>query len=87
LRAPEAAKKQAANLYKKIVPVYEYYGFTPPSAGVIARDLSEKIEKAIIQHCESFTKGTFPSLTFSYVSFCFSLFYFSLLLVFATFPY
>jgi hypothetical protein len=23
----------------------------------IARDLSEKIEKAIIQHCESFTKG------------------------------
>ena len=24
----------------------------------IARDLSEKIEKAIIQHCDSFTKGS-----------------------------
>ena len=34
------------------------FGFTPPSAGIIARDLSEKIEKAIIQHCESFSKGT-----------------------------
>jgi hypothetical protein len=33
---------------------------TPPSAGVIARDLSEKIEKAIIQHCESFTQGERP---------------------------
>ena len=31
--------------------------FHTPSAGVIARDLSEKIEKAIIQHCESFTQG------------------------------
>jgi hypothetical protein len=29
----------------------------PPSAGVIARDLSEKIEASTIQHCESFTKG------------------------------
>jgi hypothetical protein len=46
------------NLYAKIVPIFEDFGFTPPSAGVIARDLSEKIEKAIIQHCESFTKGT-----------------------------
>jgi hypothetical protein len=31
--------------------------FTPPSAGMIARDLSEKIEASIVQHCESFTKG------------------------------
>src|SRR5436189_1437863 len=38
-------------------PIFDDFGFTPPSAGVIARDLSEKIEKAIIQHCESFTKG------------------------------
>ena len=29
-----------------------------PSAAVIARDLSEKIETAIVQHCPSFTKGT-----------------------------
>jgi hypothetical protein len=50
--------RKLKNLYAKIVPVFEDYGFTPPSAGVIARDLSEKIEKAIIQHCESFAKGT-----------------------------
>src|SRR5262245_31296687 len=46
------------NLYAKIVPIFHSYGFTPPSAGVIARDLSEKIETSIIQHCASFTEGT-----------------------------
>lgn len=52
-----SAFRKLKNLYIKIVPIFEDFGFTPPSAGVIARDLSEKIEKAIIQHCESFTKG------------------------------
>ena len=56
--AVNSAFRKLKNLYSKIVPVFESYGFTPPSAGVIARDLSEKIEKAIIQHCDSFTKGT-----------------------------
>jgi hypothetical protein len=56
--AVNSAFRKLKNLYAKIVPVFQDYGFTPPSAGVIARDLSEKIEKAIIQHCESFTKGT-----------------------------
>ena len=56
--AVNSAFRKLKNLYAKIVPAFEDYGFTPPSAGVIARDLSEKIEKAIIQHCESFTKGT-----------------------------
>ena len=55
--AVNSAFRKLKNLYTKIVPIFEGYGFTPPSAGVIARDLSEKIEKAIIQHCESFTKG------------------------------
>jgi hypothetical protein len=55
--AVKSAFLKLNNLYKRIVPIFEDYGFTPPSAGVIARDLSEKIEKAIIQHCESFTKG------------------------------
>jgi hypothetical protein len=55
--AVNSAFRKLKNLYAKIVPVFEDYGFTPPSAGVIARDLSEKIEKAIIQHCDSFTKG------------------------------
>lgn len=36
-------------LYARILPVVEYFEFTPPSAGVIARDLSEKIEKAIVR--------------------------------------
>src|SRR5437016_13337320 len=56
--AVSSAFRKLKNLYARIVPIFEDYGFTPPSAGVIARDLSEKIEKAIIQHCESFTKGT-----------------------------
>jgi len=30
---------------------------TAPSAGVIARDLSEKIEASIVQHCFSCSKG------------------------------
>jgi hypothetical protein len=56
--AVSSAFRKLKNLYSKIQPIFEDFGFTPPSAGVIARDLSEKIEKAIIQHCESFTKGT-----------------------------
>ena len=55
--AVDSAFRKLKNLYARIVPVFEDFGFTPPSAGVIARDLSEKIEKAIIQHCESFSKG------------------------------
>jgi hypothetical protein len=55
--AVSSAFRKLKNLYTKIVPIFEDFGFTPPSAGVIARDLSEKIEKAIIQHCESFSKG------------------------------
>ena len=55
--AVNSAFRKLKNLYAKVVPIFEDYGFTPPSAGVIARDLSEKIEKAIIQHCESFSKG------------------------------
>src|SRR5687767_9579116 len=56
--AVSSAFRKLKNLYAKVVPIFEDFGFTPPSAGVIARDLSEKIEKAIIQHCESFSKGT-----------------------------
>lgn len=56
--AVNSAFRKLKNLYARIVPIFEDFGFTPPSAGVIARDLSEKIEKSIIQHCESFSKGT-----------------------------
>ena len=55
--AVNSAFRKLKNSYARIVPVFEDFGFTPPSAGVIARDLSKKIEKAIIQHCESFRKG------------------------------
>lgn len=55
--AVNSAFRKLKNLYARIVPIFEDFGFTPPSAGVIARDLSEKIEKAIVQHCESFAKG------------------------------
>lgn len=55
--AVHSAFRKLKNLYAKIVPIFASYGFTPPSAGVIARDLSEKIEASIIQHCESFVGG------------------------------
>jgi hypothetical protein len=44
-------------LYTQISPTFVEYGFTPPSPGVLARELSEKIETAIIQHCETFSRG------------------------------
>ena len=56
--AVQSAFRKLKNLYAKIVPHFDEYGFKPPSAGVIVRDLSEKIEMSIIQHCESFTRGT-----------------------------
>jgi hypothetical protein len=56
--AVNSAFRKLKNLYSSVVAIFEDFGFTPPSAGVIARDLSEKIEKAIIQHCDSFSKGS-----------------------------
>lgn len=55
--AVKSAFLKLKNLYKEITPIFEEYGFSPPSAGVIARDLSEKIESSIVQHCSSFEKG------------------------------
>jgi len=55
--AVKSAFLKLQNLYSKIIPIFNEYGFKPPSAGVIARDLSEKIELSIIQHCRTFTKG------------------------------
>src|SRR2546428_9493236 len=43
--AVNSAFRKLKNLYARIVPVFEDFGFTPPSAGVIARDLPEKIEE------------------------------------------
>ncbi len=56
--AVQSAFTKLRNLYHKVQPIFESYGFTPPSPGVIARDLSEKIETSIAQHCPSFSKGT-----------------------------
>lgn len=55
--AVQSAFTKLKNLYRQIVPIFQSYGFTAPSAGVIARDLSEKIEASIVQHCSSFSKG------------------------------
>ena len=46
-----------SNLYQEVSPIFNKYGFKPPSTGVVARDLSEKIETSIIQHCQTFEKG------------------------------
>jgi hypothetical protein len=48
--------RKLGKLYREIEPAFVRYGFTPPSPGVMARDLSEKIEVAIAQHCEAFIK-------------------------------
>lgn len=55
--AVQSAFTKLKNLYREILPIFQSYGFTAPSPGVIARDLSEKIEASIIQHCASFSKG------------------------------
>jgi len=55
--AVKSAFSRLKNLYRKITPVFTDYGFAPPSPGVMARDLSERIEKSIVQHCESFSRG------------------------------
>lgn len=49
--------RKLRNLYTEIQPAFLRYGFTPPSPGVMARDLSEKIEQAICQHCATFQPG------------------------------
>ena len=48
---------KVAKLSHAITPHYVAFGFTPPSPGAMARDLSEKIETAIIQHCPTFQKS------------------------------
>jgi hypothetical protein len=55
--AVNSAFRKLKNLYERIVPVFDDYGFKPPSAGVVARDLSEKIETSIVQHCNTFRRG------------------------------
>ena len=55
--AVESVFLKLTNLYAKVLPIFHDYGFTAQSAGVVARDLSEKIEAAIVQHCDTFAKG------------------------------
>jgi len=55
--AVKSAFLKLRNLYGRITPFFDEYGFKAPSAGVVARDLSEKIETSIIQHCRTFTRG------------------------------
>lgn len=55
--AVQSVFRKLDNLYKEIVPRFEEYGFKPPSAGVVARDLSEKVEDSICQHCSTFERG------------------------------
>ena len=55
--AVQSVFRKLDKLYAEIVPRFQYYGFRPPSAGVVARDLSEKIEESIRQHCKTFDEG------------------------------
>ena len=55
--AVRSAFRKIGNLYRELEPIFARYGLTPPSPGVIARNLSEEIERAIAQHCTAFEKG------------------------------
>ena len=55
--AAKSVFRKLENLYKKIEPIFVECGFTSSSSGVVARDLSEKIESSIRQHCLTFRKG------------------------------
>jgi hypothetical protein len=55
--AVNSAFRKLKNLYDKILPIFDSYGFRAPSAGVIARDLSEKIEAEIVRCCSTFDRG------------------------------
>lgn len=55
--AAESAFLKLANLYEELLPIFERYGFKPQSAGVVSRDVSEKIEEQITLHCKTFTRG------------------------------
>jgi len=57
LTSVDSAFRRLGNLYVAVRPEYQRFGFHPPSTGVMARDLSEQIEQAIVQHCATFTKG------------------------------
>jgi hypothetical protein len=56
--AVSSAFRKLKNLYDKILPIFDSYGFRAPSAGVVARDLSEKIEAEIVRHCSTFERGS-----------------------------
>jgi hypothetical protein len=55
--AVNSAFRKLKNLYAKILPIFDSYGFRAPSPGVVARDLSEKIEAEIVRHCSTFERG------------------------------
>lgn len=54
--AVQSVFRKLKKLHAKVTPVYDEFGFKAPSAGVLARDLSEKIELSIAQHCQAFEK-------------------------------
>jgi hypothetical protein len=55
--AAESAFLKLANLYAEVLPIFQRYGFKAQSAGVVSRDVSEKIEEQIILHCKTFERG------------------------------
>ena len=57
LIAVRSVFRRLRNLYEQILPKFVEFGFRAPSPGVMARDLSEKIETSIVQHCNSFQRG------------------------------
>jgi hypothetical protein len=46
--------RKLKDLYRDIIPSFGEDGFKPPSADVVTRELSGKIEASIVLHCGTF---------------------------------
>ena len=57
IAAAESTFLKLSNLYLEVLPIFQRYGFKPPSAGVVSRDTSEQIEEQITLHCSTFSRG------------------------------
>jgi hypothetical protein len=54
--AAESVFLKIANMHDELRPIFVRYGFRMQSAGVVSRDISEKIEEQIVLHCKTCTR-------------------------------
>lgn len=54
--AVQSTFSRLRDLHQRVQPLFESFGFESPSATALAHDLPTTIERAIIQHCPSFSR-------------------------------